>query len=389
MKKTYLNRLKEWAVESQQHSELQKNKGILLFPKTFSTDIFTQLKTQNTLILCDFDISHLTLGIAQEFAWNLYIPMPKEINIVSYMAQELSKSQYILVDSFLGYYDFLRTHTPIYNKPREMELPSLWFCSIIGNPVLYQKKIINPFYKTFVKQLKMLNHPHSENIAEDDITINRPFVLSDAKRPLNPYGNLTINVTDSPVRIPKTMERYYRPQTNIIDGVFDYHSILNDVDINLISNVLKAYRRITCNTIMTMPTHLKSKKLYSMFEQVIEIKKWREHKCSSNNLIATFIKYDKQILKQPISTHLVTPKNQIFWEIRQNYHAILKPFIMEGIKDGRTAKELVSLIKDKYNLTVSLPMLAKLKRDFGIKSYKPSKKPRATKKSCNKIILKD
>lgn len=61
----------------------------------------------------------------------------------------------------------------------------------------------------------------------------------------------------------------------------------------------------------------------------------------------------------------------------------VKASIVQLFYLGRTSKEIKEILEMEDKLTISLPLLNKLKREWGLRSYKPERKPRKPKQVKN------
>ena len=121
---------------------------------------------------------------------------------------------------------------------------------------------------------------------------------------------------------------------------------------------------------------------HGVWDNVIKITPWRTWRCSPYNIVLRFLKKDG--LKTNIRYHLDSD-NGLYWHEKKDSYDYLKPVIVDLMRDGKTALQIVDLINNNLNLAGRLkrPMttsnLARLKREWGLRSYKPEKKPRKTK----------
>ena len=120
--------------------------------------------------------------------------------------------------------------------------------------------------------------------------------------------------------------------------------------------------------------------LHSVWDNVVDIRPWRSWRCSPNNLVLRFLKCNG--LKAGMRCHLVVENDGIFWQEKFDGFEFLRPLISQWVRDGRKAREIVYMINDNLNLSsrlrrpMTLSNLARLKREWGLRSYKPEKKPR-------------
>lgn len=132
--------------------------------------------------------------------------------------------------------------------------------------------------------------------------------------------------------------------------------------------------------LLTAPSHLKSKQLYNLFDQVIEFQPWRKHKCGNRNLVAMIYKMHGEYLKNPIRYHIrSSSKEEIVWEEVGKRYDLFRPIITEGFRAGMTAKQMKEFLQTQYRTEITLPVLAMLKQNWELCSRKRSiraEKPR-------------
>ena len=121
---------------------------------------------------------------------------------------------------------------------------------------------------------------------------------------------------------------------------------------------------------------------HGVWDNIIKITPWRTWRCSPYNIVLRFLKRDG--LKTNIRYHLDSD-NGLVWDEKYDSYEYLKPVIVDLMRNGKTALQIVDLINGNLNLAGRLkrPMttsnLARLKREWDLRSYKPEKKPRKTK----------
>ena len=129
---------------------------------------------------------------------------------------------------------------------------------------------------------------------------------------------------------------------------------------------------------------------HGVWDNVIKITPWRTWRCSPYNIVLRFLKRDG--LKTNIRYHLDSD-NGLVWNEKYDSYEYLKPVIVDLMRDGKTALQIVDLINGNLNLAGRLkrPMttsnLARLKREWGLRSYKPEKKPRKTQVKNQSVKL--
>lgn len=172
-----------------------------------------------------------------------------------------------------------------------------------------------------------------------------------------------------------------QPELIFCDGCCNYISQFFKRDITELKDWLTQVKSLGKGVVLTAPLHLKTKSFYDLFDQVIEFKLWRKQKCGNRNLVATLRKVHGEYLKTPIKYHIrPSTDNQIKWEEVGKRYDSYRSIISEGFRIGMTAKQMKELLNTRYEVTISLPMLAKLKHDWGLHTYKRLKDPK--KNSC-------
>lgn len=122
----------------------------------------------------------------------------------------------------------------------------------------------------------------------------------------------------------------------------------------------------------------------SVWDNVLSICPWRNWRCSAENIVLRFQK--KNGVKMNIRHHLYS-KDVFFWQEKFDGFDFLRPLVTSWMRNDKTASQIVDLINDNMNLRQILkrPMttanLARLKREWGMRSYKPERKPRKAKTS--------
>ena len=121
-----------------------------------------------------------------------------------------------------------------------------------------------------------------------------------------------------------------------------------------------------------------------VWDNVLSISPWRNWRCSSENIVLRFQK--KNGVKMNIRHHLYS-KDGILWQEKFDGFDFLRPIVALWMREDKTARQIVNLINGNLNLIQRLkrPMttanLARLKREWGLRSYKPERKPRKPKTS--------
>ena len=121
-----------------------------------------------------------------------------------------------------------------------------------------------------------------------------------------------------------------------------------------------------------------------VWDNVLSISPWRNWRCSPENIVLRFQKQNG--VKINIRNHLYS-KDGMYWQEKKDGFDFLRPIVALWMREDKTARQIVDLINGNQNLTQRLkrPMttanLARLKREWGMRSYKPEKKPRKPKTS--------
>lgn len=70
---------------------------------------------------------------------------------------------------------------------------------------------------------------------------------------------------------------------------------------------------------------------------------------------------------------------RLYFVDKPNGYEELKPIILQLFNLGKNAEEIVNILEKENRIILSLSMLNKLKREWGLRSYKQEKKPRKSK----------
>ena len=116
-----------------------------------------------------------------------------------------------------------------------------------------------------------------------------------------------------------------------------------------------------------------------IWDNLIYCQKRKNYRCSNRDIIVTV---KRSIYKTTSSYYYLKSEDKtIFWTLRQPKHEQLKLIIAECVKQRMTARETVGYLLQKWGIQLSLTNLARLKRKWGLRTYRPEKKPRAPKKT--------
>lgn len=162
------------------------------------------------------------------------------------------------------------------------------------------------------------------------------------------------------------------PRIIFCDGWLDCDSRFLPNDVLAVDRWLKELKKQKTGVVLSVPHEAKFKKLYRLFDQVIEIKPWRARKCGERNLTVTLRKIGGEKLKHPLRFHIKSPRDKIDWQEAGKRYDQLCPVIIALTKEGYTAKQLLQFLNEKYKIELSLPMLAKLKQEWGVHTYRRS-----------------
>ena len=119
-----------------------------------------------------------------------------------------------------------------------------------------------------------------------------------------------------------------------------------------------------------------------VWDHVLSINPWRNWRCSAENIVLRFRK--KNGVKMNMRHHLQSIDGE-HWREKFDGFDFLRPLVASWMREDKTARQIVGLINDNPNLRQRLkrPMstanLARLKREWGVRSYKPERKPRKPK----------
>lgn len=165
-----------------------------------------------------------------------------------------------------------------------------------------------------------------------------------------------------------------KPQPKLVfcDGWLDDNALFLRDDIVAVRKWIKEMNKRGNGIVLTASKESNIQKGYHLFDQVIKFKLWRSQKCGKRNLTAILQKLGGEKLKHPIRFHIKSPMNKIDWKIVDKSHDYLRPSIIALTQDGYTAKEVVAYLNKTYQAKLSLPMLAKLKAEWDVRTYKRS-----------------
>lgn len=125
----------------------------------------------------------------------------------------------------------------------------------------------------------------------------------------------------------------------------------------------------------------------AIWDNIIRIKPWRSWRCSPYNLVLHFQRANG--CQVNIQRHILSTNGGNSWLEKQDSYIFLKPLIVAWMRNDKTSAQIVHLINSNQNLYSNLkrPMtisnLARLKREWSLRSYKPERKPRKPKTKKN------
>jgi len=111
------------------------------------------------------------------------------------------------------------------------------------------------------------------------------------------------------------------------------------------------------------------------FDNIFTCTLKRKTRSNRNLVIDIQTKSGKQM---PV--HVCSPNDHILWAEQVEKYSELEPIVAECVKQGMTAKEIIAYLKNYYERSLTMPTLARMKRKWGIRTYRKEKKPRVRKK---------
>ena len=179
-------------------------------------------------------------------------------------------------------------------------------------------------------------------------------------------------------RLEKTLEATrHNPSLVILDGfswngsMLELKKLLIRMKVRRISVIVLASKQPPNNF-----AH------HAEWDNFVHISPWRNWRCSPSNVVLQFYKRDGD--KTNIRHHLVF-KDETCWQEAYDYLDFLKPVVVQEMHNGKTAVQIVKTINDCFLTSGRMrrPMttsnLARLKREWGLRTYRPEKKPRKKK----------
>lgn len=121
---------------------------------------------------------------------------------------------------------------------------------------------------------------------------------------------------------------------------------------------------------------IRREKKYSDIHKVRQIKFLRN---KNSLLVKPNISFWLVECKYPCSTTEYENNRRLYFVDKPNGYEDLKPIILQLFNLGKTAEEIVNILEKEDRIILSLSMLNKLKREWGLRSYRLETKPRKTK----------
>ena len=170
----------------------------------------------------------------------------------------------------------------------------------------------------------------------------------------------------------------HKPQLIILDNFLWNGSMVE------LKNMLMRFKKRHCSVVV-LATKLPPSNfaLNSIWDNVVKIAPRRANRCSRYNMTINLQKSNGK--KSSIRSHIYSVDGGNSWVQTQDGYDFLKPTVMAWMREGKTALQIVGLINNNPNFRYQLkrPMstsnLAKLKREWGLRSYRPERKPRKPK----------
>ena len=175
----------------------------------------------------------------------------------------------------------------------------------------------------------------------------------------------------------------HKPDLIIVDG-FSWNGKMKDL-----KNMLTRLKQRGISTMVLASKFPPNNFAFdSVWDNVLSISPWRNWRCSADNIVLRFQK--KNGVKMNIRHHLQSIDGE-FWQEKFDGFDFLRPQVALWMRNDKTASQIVDLINGTPYLRQRLkrPMttanLARLKREWGMRSYKPERKPRKPKTSKTQV----
>ena len=169
----------------------------------------------------------------------------------------------------------------------------------------------------------------------------------------------------------------HEPDLIIVDG-FSWNGKMKDL-----KNMLTRLKQRGISTIFLASKFPPNNFAFDpVWDNFLSISPWRNWRCSAENIVLRFRK--KNSVKMNIRHHLQSIDGE-HWQEKFDGFDFLRPLVALWMREDKTARQIVGLINGNPNLRQRMkrPMtaanLARLKREWGVRSYKPERKPRKPK----------
>ena len=214
--------------------------------------------------------------------------------------------------------------------------------------------------------LHIENSPYSEKVLFRWAVVNEAMPPWDADKIYLSRLEKTLTVTE------------HNPQLIILDSFLWNGSMVE------LKNMLMRFKKRNCSVVVLASKLPPSNfVLNGVWDNVIKITPRRAKRCSRYNLTLHLQRSNGK--KSSIRSHIYSVDGGNSWLQTQDGCDFLKPTVMAWMREGKTALQIVGLINNNPNFRYQLkrPMsasnLARLKREWGLRSYRPERKPRKPK----------
>ena len=166
----------------------------------------------------------------------------------------------------------------------------------------------------------------------------------------------------------------HKPQLIILDNFLWNGSMVE------LKNMLLRLKKQNCSVVvLTSKLPPNNFSLNKVWDNVIKITPRRASQCSKYNMTLNLQRSNGK--KSSILSHIYSIDGGNSWVQTHAGCDFLKPTVMAWMREGKTALQIVGLINFRYQLKrpMSASNLARLKREWGLRSYRPERKPRKPK----------
>ncbi len=222
--------------------------------------------------------------------------------------------------------------------------------------------------------LQLFNSPNPIDVAFSWIVVNREIA---------PWDRRTFNNHFRIKNVFESTEHF--PQLVILDG-FSWGGNKKDFADMLTFMRDKNISLIVLNPIAPPKSFVNN----TFWDNIIIADQWRKWRCAPQNMTLKICKKEKvkvdfkyRMRRDPWGCWSFIPQCKTF----------LKPFIVEHMKAGKTAVQIVDIINNNELLAsilgkkLTVSTLANLKREWGLRTYKPESKPRKAKSKRQKDVV--